>query len=169
MYTRRLLYDHGQKKKQLEYWESMLEDLPILDMPLDHMRPIVLTSRGARIPVRITPELTDQFTKLMAEANSNLFVGLLSLYMSLLHVWSGGEKFSIGVAMANRQHEGLERLVGYFANEVAIVADFKDDPTFIAFLSRIRKNVLDAMANSDGKKLDTRVITLHAMRSSAEL
>ena len=53
--------------------------------------------------------------------------------------------------MANRQHEGLEKLVGYFANEVAIVGDFKDDPSFMAVLGRIRKNVLDSMANSDGK------------------
>ena len=97
MYTRRLLYDHGQNKKQLEYWKSTLKDLQILDMSLDHTRPLVLSSRGAHIPVQILPELTGQFTELMAKANSNMFVGLLSLYMSLLHVWSGGDKFSIGV------------------------------------------------------------------------
>lgn len=126
-------------------------DLQVLDLPLDHTRPAVLSSRGARIPVQISSELTSQFTDLMAKANSNLFVGLLSLYMSLLHLWGGGDHFAIGIAMANRQHEGLEHLVGYFANEVAVIADFKDDPTFMAFLSRIRKNVLDAMANSDGE------------------
>ena len=127
MYTRRLLYDHGQKMKQLEYWNEMLKDLPVLDMPLDHSRPLVLSSKGARIPVSIPRNLVIPFTDLMAEANSNLFVGLLSLYMSLLHVWGGGDKFryvmeyhnalsniitahikspflsSIGVAMANRQ------------------------------------------------------------------
>ena len=109
MYTRRLLM--SQKKKQIEYWKSMLEDLPVLDMPLDHMRPSVLSSRGARIPVRISSELTSQFTHLLARANSNLFVGLLSLYMSLLHVWGGGERFCIGVAMANRQHGELFHLI----------------------------------------------------------
>ena len=93
MYTRRLLYDHGQKKKQLEYWNEMLKDLPVLDMPLDHSRPLVLSSKGARIPVIIPRNLVLPFTDLMAEANSNLFVGLLSLYMSLLHVWGGGDKF----------------------------------------------------------------------------
>lgn len=93
MYTRRLLYDHGQKKKQLEYWNEMLKDLPVLDMPLDHMRPLVLSSKGARIPVAIPKNLVLPFTDLMAEANSNLFVGLLSLYMSLLYVWGGGDKF----------------------------------------------------------------------------
>ena len=136
----------------------MLEELPVLDMPLDNMRPQFISSHGARIPVQISSNLTTQFSDLMVCTNSNLFVGLLSLYMSLLHSWSGGKKFSIGVAMANRQHEGLENLVGYFANEVAIVADFKDNPSFIVLLSRIRKNVLDAMANSDGKTLDFRFV-----------
>jgi non-ribosomal peptide synthetase component F len=149
VYTRRLLYEQGQKKKQLQYWKSILEDLPVLDLPLDHARPLVLSSRGSRIPVLIPPELTAQLIELMTKSNSNLFVGLLSLYMSLLHIWGGGDKFSIGVAMANRQHEGIEHLVGYFANECPIVADFKHDPSFIDFVGRIRKNVLDAMANSD--------------------
>lgn len=149
MYTRRLLFDHGQKAKQLAYWRDKLQDLPVLDLPLDHVRPLVLSSRGARIPVTISANLTSKFSSLMAKANSNLFVGLLSLYMSLLHAWGGGEKFSIGVAMANRQHEGLDKLVGYMANEVAIVGDFSKDPTFVDFLSQIRKNVLEAMGNAD--------------------
>lgn len=122
MYTRRLLYDHNQKDKQLEYWKKKLEDLPVLDLPLDKMRPLVLSSHGARIPVHISAQFVEPFSELMAEANSNLFVGLISLYMSLLHVWGGGDKFSIGIAQANRQHEGLDQLVGYFANETAIVA-----------------------------------------------
>ena len=149
MYTRRLLYDHNQKDKQLEYWKKKLEDLPVLDLPLDKMRPLVLSSHGARIPVHISAQFVEPFSELMAEANSNLFVGLISLYMSLLHVWGGGDKFSIGIAQANRQHEGLDQLVGYFANETAIVADFQGEPSFVTFLSRIRTNVLEAMANSD--------------------
>lgn len=149
MYTRRLLFDHGQKKKQLAYWKDKLVDLPVLDLPLDHVRPMVLSSRGARIPVAISAELTSKFSNLMAKANSNLFVGLLSLYMSLLNYWGGGETFAIGVAMANRQHEGLDKLVGYMANEVAIVGDFSKDPNFIDVLSQIRKNVLEAMGNAD--------------------
>lgn len=43
--------------------------------------------------------------------------------------------------------------MGYFANEVAIVADFIYEPCFKTSLSRIWKNVLDAMANSDDKSL----------------
>jgi len=149
MYTRRLLFDHGQREKQLAYWKEKLSSLPVLDLPLDHVRPTVLSSRGARIPVAISAELTKQFSNLMARANSNLFVGLLSLYMSLLHAWGGGEKFAIGVAMANRQHEGLDKLVGYMANEVAIVGDFSADPSFDEILRQIRKNVLEAMGNAD--------------------
>lgn len=69
--------------------------------------------------------------------------------MSLLHCWGGGDKFGIGIALANRQHEGLESLVGYFANEVTILADLEDEPSFLTFLGRVRSNVLAAMANSD--------------------
>ena len=32
-----------------------------------------------------------------------------------------------------------------------IATDFNGDPNFMGFLSQIRQNILDAMANSDGK------------------
>eukprot|EP00957_Ditylum_brightwellii_P210464 15364998-Ditylum_brightwellii.AAC.1 len=151
IYSKKWLHDFGQQEKQLSYWRNQLEDLPALEMPLDFKRPSVLSSRGVRIPVRISKETTLDFGNVMAQANSNLFVGLLSLYMSLLHRWSGNDKFAIGVAMANRHHKGLEHLVGYFANEVAIVADFaqSEHPSFNNFLGKVRRNVLDAMANAD--------------------
>ena len=77
MYTRRLLHDFNQKEKQLDYWKKKLEDLPVLDLPLDKSRPQVLSSKGARIPVQIPAQLVEPFQELMAEVSCNiLFVSL---------------------------------------------------------------------------------------------
>ena len=148
MWNRRWLHDYGQKEKQTDYWKQKLSNLSALDLPLDFPRPSVLSVKGTRIGVAIGADLTQQFMALMAKQHVNPFVGLLSLYMVLLNRWGGGEDFAVGIALANRHHDGIGDRIGYFANEVAVRAEMAKSPTYSDVLQRIRKNVMEGMANA---------------------
>ena len=89
--------------------------MPVLNLPTDKPRPAVLSARGARIPILIDSTLTAQFTRFVSEKGANLYAGLIAVYMLLLHRIGGGDDFAIGIALANRHHEGMQNLIGYFA------------------------------------------------------
>lgn len=78
-------------------------------------RPPILSSRGKRIPVILNKDLTQEFTKFVSSMGANLYAGLIAVYMLMLHRIGGGDDFAIGIALANRSHEGLQNLIGYFA------------------------------------------------------
>jgi non-ribosomal peptide synthetase component F len=149
MWNRRWLHDYGQKARQIKYWKEKLSGLAMLELPLDLPRPSVLSVRGTRIGVAIDADLTQRFVALLSTENVNPFVGLLSLYMILLHRWSGEDDFAVGIALGNRHHEGIEDRIGYFANEVAIRAEMSESPSFTEILQIIRDNVMGGMANAD--------------------
>ena len=87
----------------------------MLDLPTDKGRPTILSSRGKRLPITIDAELTQRFSSFVVSKGANLYTGLIALYMLMLHRMGGGEDFAIGIALANRHHEGLQNLIGYFA------------------------------------------------------
>jgi len=69
--------------------------------------------------------------------------------MALLSRWTCGEDVTVGVAVAGREHApDLAQLAGYFANEVAIRANFGGDITFSEHLAQVKTAVMDGMANS---------------------
>ena len=46
--------------------------------------------------------------------------------------------------MANRSQPGVEDLIGFFVNTVALRVDARDDPTIEVLLARVRRTCLDA-------------------------
>jgi len=143
------LVEYNQQEKQLDYWKNKLNALPALDLPTDYTRPTVLSSRGVRLPIIICSELVEQLTSFVVGRGASLYAGLISLYVLMLHRMGGGDDFCIGIALANRHHEGLQNLIGYFANEVAIRAEFDQSLTFAKLLSHTYQNILEGMAHSD--------------------
>lgn len=101
--------------RQLAYWKEQLRGLPALDLPTDYPRPAVLTAKGMRLSMTVSPETTAAFERLVTSYGANLYAGMLSLYMLMLHRIGGGNDFAVGIALANRHHEGLDKLIGYFA------------------------------------------------------
>lgn len=132
----RRLFEHGLLERQLSYWRKELAELPPLELPLDHPRPPVLSSKGARLSVNTSTERWSRFQQLLNQHDANAFVGLLSLYFAVLGRFSAATDFAIGVAMGNRTQEGMKDALGYYANEVTIRCDLSGSPSFEALLGR---------------------------------
>lgn len=137
-------------EEQLEYWKAELSDLQGLALPLDRPRPQVLSNRGAKLTLIIDPTKAALFRETLKSISSNLspFTGCLALFMVMLSRYMGKDGFAVGVAMANRGHEGMKAMIGYFANEVAILADLGANSTFREVVLKINEKVLNGMRNS---------------------
>ena len=74
---------------------------------------------------------------------------LLAGFKALLHRYTGQQQIVVGSPVANRTHEEVQGLVGFFVNSLVLATDFSGDPTFDELLARVRETTLEAYAHQD--------------------
>ena len=136
-------------EQQLAYWKQQLTGAPPLDLPVDHPRPAVPSSRGARQSLSLGPALTGALEALSRRENVTLFMTLLAAFQTLLHRYTGQADLVVGSPVAHRPRAELEGLIGCFVNILALRADLSGDPPFRELLGRVREAALGAYAHQD--------------------
>ncbi|MHA7627475.1 amino acid adenylation domain-containing protein [Corallococcus sp. M7] len=137
-------------ERLFSYWHKQLDGVPdVLELPTDHARPAVRTFRGAARTFRLDADLTRRLRALAREEGTTLFSLLLAAWQVLLARHAGQERFAVGSPAAGRTRSGLEDVVGYHVNPVALVADLSGDPSFRAHLGRVRRTVLEALEHQE--------------------
>jgi amino acid adenylation domain-containing protein len=135
-------------------WRRHLGDLPAaLSLPTDRPRPPVKSAAGTEIYFHFAPETDGRLHAVAREEGVTAFMLLLAVDQLLLARWSGQEMFAVGTVVANRSRRELERLIGFFANTLALRADLRQDPggalTVRQLLARVRDATLEAFAHQD--------------------
>ncbi|MCX6048042.1 MAG: condensation domain-containing protein, partial [Chloroflexi bacterium] len=132
------------------YWQRQLANAQtILDLPVDHPRPLMPTYRGASHTRTIEDELTQNLRNLARAENATLYMTLLAAYQLLLHRYTGQDDILVGSAMAGRSQAQFANVVGYFVNPVVMRARLGGNPTFQTLLQQIRTTALEAFAHQD--------------------
>ncbi len=135
---------------QLEAWRRRLEGLPpALELPADHPRPAVQGLEGALERMALPAELAGRLEEVGRQGSSTLFMVLLAAFQVWLHRITGREDLAVGVPSANRGRPEIERLIGFFVNNLVIRADLSGDPPFAEVVARVREAALFAYAHPD--------------------
>jgi amino acid adenylation domain-containing protein len=136
-------------ESQLSYWREQLKDLPILNLPTDHPRPVKQSFRGARQSLSLSESLTKAVNELSGREGVTQFMTLLAAFQVLLYRYSGQEDVVIGLPIANRNRAETQELIGFFVNTLVLRADLSEKPTFKKLLQRVRNVCLQAYAHQD--------------------
>jgi amino acid adenylation domain-containing protein len=136
-------------EKQLSYWKTRLEELPILNLPTDRPRPAVLSSAGALHAFELDAETTSKLRSLARREGSTLHMTLLAAFNVLLSRYSGQSDIAIGTPIAHRTRVELEGVVGFFVNTLVLRTDLSGRPTVRELLARVRNETLSAYAHPD--------------------
>ncbi len=135
---------------QLAYWKRRLEGIPeALALPIDHPRPPVRTSAGARRFLEIRADLSERLRALAREEGGTLFVGLLAAFQALLLRYTGQEDLPVGTPVAGRDRSEIADLIGFFTNTLVLRGDLSGDPPFQELLARTRAMAVEAFAHQD--------------------
>ena len=74
---------------------------------------------------------------------------LLAAFQVLLYRYSGQEDVAVGAPIAGRVRPELGGLIGFFVNTLVLRGDLSGDPSFTAYLARVRSRALEAYAHQD--------------------
>ncbi|MGD2090549.1 MAG: amino acid adenylation domain-containing protein [Candidatus Aminicenantes bacterium] len=137
-------------KKQAEFWlKEFAEEIPKLDLPIDHLRPDVQSFEGYRESFALGHKNTGALKKLALEHEMSLFMVLLAIYNIFLSKISSQEDIVIGTPIAGRRHVDLEQIIGMFVNTLALRNYPEDGKIFAAFLNEVKENTIKAFENQE--------------------
>ncbi|MCW3072744.1 MAG: tycC [Bacteroidetes bacterium] len=127
------------------YWINQLGGtLPVLDLPLDKVRPLIKTYNGKVINKRINKKLTSGINALVQEQGATLFMGLLSAVNILLYRYTNQQDIVIGSPVAGREHIELEDQIGFYVNTLALRSRFNGSDNYLKVLEKVKKITIEA-------------------------
>jgi amino acid adenylation domain-containing protein len=132
------------------YWRRRFADidqLPVLDLPLDRPRPPVKTHHGDAIDVELDAALVKGLYDLSRQHELTLFMTLLAAVHLLLYRYTGQGDIITGSPIAGRNHPELENQVGFYVNTLALRFCIEPAEPFEAFLRQVKQNASDAYEN----------------------
>lgn len=139
----------GLVNDQLNFWEKQFISSPkLLSLPLDFIRPKLLTLTGKSINFSLSKENSTLLYCLAESIGSSLYSVLLSAYTILLSKYSGQNDIVIGTAVSSRSHPACKSMIGLFVNILPLRLRIGDGSAtkFIQFVNRY---VMDALSNQD--------------------
>jgi amino acid adenylation domain-containing protein len=135
---------------RLDFWRERLHGAPtVLELPADRVRPPVPGYRAGVVSFDVPAEVAGRLRALGASRGATLFMVLLAAFDVLLSGYTGGTDIVVGVPAAGRDRVELERLIGFFINNLVIRTDCSGDPTFGELVDRVREVAFDAFDHQD--------------------
>ncbi|AUZ37550.1 hybrid non-ribosomal peptide synthetase/type I polyketide synthase [Bacillus sp. MBGLi79] len=131
------------------YWLKRLDGFRELQLPADYRRPDVKSFAGAHYRFDVSKKELEAFKAIMADEDATLFMGLLSIYQVLLHKLTGQSDIVVGVPVAGRRQEELQRIIGIFVNMLPLRFYPKKEMTFTQFLHHVKQLVIDDFDHQD--------------------
>jgi amino acid adenylation domain-containing protein len=143
-------FERNELAEQWDYWKQQLAGkLPALHLPLDKPRPAVQTFHGAKMIKTLPDQLKEDLLRIARREGVTLYMLLLGAFYTLLYRYTGEEDIIVGTSVANRNHQVLEPLIGFFTNNLVLRNRLSGDIGFSELLSRVKKATLAAYANQD--------------------
>ncbi|KAF9280114.1 hypothetical protein BGZ68_007484, partial [Mortierella alpina] len=137
-------------KDQAVYWRETLSGASAsIELPTDRPRPPLQSFSGASVPIRFDSQLTRVLKSLSQEHGVTMFMTTLAAWSAVLSRLSGQDDIVIGTPSANRNHQRLEQLIGFFVSTLALRIDLSEDPSAGQLLERVRKTTIAAQAHQD--------------------
>ncbi|HEU4423667.1 MAG TPA: condensation domain-containing protein, partial [Pilimelia sp.] len=134
----------------LAHWRRALGGAPtVLDLPADRPRPAELSWDGGLHTFALPTDVAGAVGQAASSGGTTAFAVLLAGYQALLHRLSGQNDLLVAVPVSGRSRPEIERVVGFFANTLALRARFGPESTFGAAVRATGQAMVDALAYQD--------------------
>ncbi|MES1211208.1 MAG: condensation domain-containing protein, partial [Acidobacteriota bacterium] len=135
---------------ELAWWRSRLAGMPpVLELPADHPRQAVRSSRGAGRSFLMDPAALSGLQALSRHHDATLFMTLLAGFFTVLQRYTGEDDLAVATPIAGRTRTELAPLIGFFINTLVLRADLGGNPSFSDLLTRVRDTTLSSFTHQE--------------------
>lgn len=146
------------------FWrDHFAQPVEALQLPASAPRPVLMQSAGASVHINIDAEIWTGFTRYLSRLGVSDFAGLFAALQLVLARLSGQRNFCIGTAVAGRQHQQLESVIGFFVNILPLRSTVELGNSVDVFMRAVAAEVNDCLSHQ-GVPFDTIVSNLDLLR-----
>ena len=157
--------DDGDFAEDLAFWRENLRGAPdLLGLPSDRPRPKVLSYRGARHRLRLSPTLTEAIRDYSRREKTSVFIAFTAALNALLYRYTGNEDIPLGVPLSDRDQAELQAVFGFLLHTHVLRTQLSGDMTFRELFARVQRALL-ALYNHREVPFDQVVKALQPERS----
>jgi len=142
-------HDSSWTREQLRYWRHRLAGAPQTGLGTDRPRAPLRSHSGARHLIAVGAGTAAGLEELAHAVGCTLFHVLVAGLDAALAAWTGESDIVIGTPVAGRTRHGLDDVIGYLGNTVALRTDATGDPSFLELTKRARETVLGAFDHQE--------------------
>lgn len=137
-------------EKQKQYWMNLYEDeVPVLNLFPDKERVPEKLGDGKTKEIQIPDILAKKISELAKKRGMTDYMFYLAVAGILLGKYGYSEDFSLGTVMVNRTNKQLEKIVGMFANTLALRISPKNAESANAYFDEVRNHCVEAIRNQE--------------------
>ena len=143
-----LLAEDGAKALET-YWKSKLGGtLPHLRLPYDFDYFIGVANRqAASFRLHLDKPLKQQIDQLVVVRKTSVFSLLIACFKVLVSRLTGETDIIIGTPVANREHEDVKDLIGFFVNTLMLRDRVDPDASFMGLLEQVQTTLSGGLAH----------------------
>jgi tyrocidine synthetase-3 len=135
------------REQETSWLEEFSGEIPVLDLPLDYVRPKVQSFEGNSLSFELDSLVVRALKELALKQGTTFYMVLLCLYNIFLYKLSQQETIVVGTPSAGRHHADLEQVIGMFVNTLALKNYPCGEKSFRQFLAEVKEKTLKAFAN----------------------
>ncbi|MGK7902304.1 MAG: aminotransferase class III-fold pyridoxal phosphate-dependent enzyme [Hormoscilla sp.] len=117
-YDRESVSDSFQASEM--FWSEYLNKVSPMHLPFDGMAPAGPTYKGARVSMRVEPELVIPLKERGMAWNATLFQTMLAVYARQMQIFCKQDTVTMGISVSGRPASLSEHLVGYCAHFIPL-------------------------------------------------
>ncbi|HLZ86315.1 MAG TPA: SDR family NAD(P)-dependent oxidoreductase, partial [Puia sp.] len=136
------IYQQAVARERNWWLQEFSEEIVMLDLPLDHERPMVRNYEGATVHFLLTDAELGSLRRIADAEGVTLFMVILSVYSILLGKLAGQDDVVIGTPTSGRNHADLEQVMGMLVNTVAIRTHPNGALRYRDFLAQLKSKTL---------------------------
>ena len=134
---------------QEEYWTSQFKTpLPKIHLPYDYEYSISQTNNNAGYyDLFINKSLKNKIHQFLIQKRINLFTLFVTCFKILLNRLTQEDDLIIGIPIANRDHEDIKDLIGFFLNTLMLRDKLEKNSSFEKFLNQVNNTLINGLQN----------------------